>query len=68
VALKLGSEIAAKFTEPGEAVTRNATVINAPTEKNQYSARDAPANGPHVPARFDRANRLKSPMNSQVQL
>src|SRR6267143_4322117 len=68
VALKLGSEIAAKFTGPEGAVTRNATVIKAPTEKNQYCARDAPANGPHVPAFLDRAKRLKSPMNSHVQL
>src|SRR2546425_10458553 len=68
VALYLGSEIAAKLTEPAGAVTRNATVIKAPTEKNQYCARDAPANGPHVPAFLDRAKRLKSPMNSHVQL
>src|SRR6267143_2250681 len=68
VALKLGSEIAAKFTGPGGAVTRNATVINAPTAKNQYCARDAPANGPQVPAFLDRAKRLKTPMNSPVQL
>src|SRR6266571_3244805 len=60
--------MAAKFTEPGGALTRKATVIKAPTEKNQYCARDAPANGPQVPAFFDRANRLKSPMNSHVQL
>src|SRR6266571_1625111 len=68
VALKLGSEIAAKLGAPGGAVTRNATVINAPTEKNQYWAREAPANGPQVPAFLERAKRLKSPMNSHVQL
>src|SRR6266487_1124762 len=68
VALKLGSEIAAKLTEPAGPLARNATVISAPMEKNQYWAREAPANGPQVPARFDRAKRLKSPMNSQVQL
>src|SRR6266704_4743581 len=68
VALKLGSEIAAKLGALGGAVTRNATVINAPTEKNQYWAREAPANGPQVPAFLERAKRLKSPMNSHVQL